>query len=185
MGSKQSHRRDLTEADIEILVRISEMPRSEIQSWFTALKSDCPSLRLGKSQFIKFYSSFPTPRNHNPVREIAEQCFNVFDVDKNGWVDLGEFLMVYVIMNGTDAEEKLKYAFSMYDQDNNGFIDERELREGLQLMFRFRQVNESEASVKKIMAYLDENKDGRINKTEFMEGLLSDPYLIKYTSPYY
>lgn len=181
MGSKLN-RATLTEQDLEILHKVSQMPRNDIKAWSEALEYECPSGKLNKKQFIKFYKSFPNRQN---VEDIAEQCFNVFDVDKNGLVDLGEFLMIYVIMNGNDAEEKLKYAFYMYDQDNNGFIDDHELREGLKTMFRFRQINEKESSIQKIMSYLDENKDGRINKTEFIEGLLSDPYLIKYISPYY
>jgi Ca2+-binding EF-hand superfamily protein len=184
MGSKPS-RVSLTEQDLETLHNVSQKPRNEILTWFETVKAECPSGKLDKRQFIKHYKCFVSTAHVTLVEEIVEQCFNVFDVDKNGWVDLGEFLMVYVIVNGSDPEEKLKYAFNMYDQDNNGFIDENELRVGLRAMLRFHGLNEGEASIGKIMRYLDENKDGRINKAEFIEGLLSDPYLIKFISPYY
>jgi Ca2+-binding EF-hand superfamily protein len=187
MGSKPS-RVGLTEHDLDMLHRISEQPRDQIVAWFEMVKAECASGKLDKAQFIKFYKLFPKKSGKASVEEIAEQCFNVFDADKNGVVDLGEFLLVYVTMNGADvdSEQKLNYVFYMYDQDNNGVIDGAELQMGLKTMFEFLGIDgKREKSAAKIIAYLDENKDGMINKREFIEGLLSDPYLIKYMSPFY
>lgn len=181
MGSKPSHI-GWTEKDLETLQNVSNRPREEILEWLENIKTECPSGKLDKEKFIKYFKLFSTEKN---IEEIAQHCFNVFDLDKNGYVDLGEFLIVYVILNSTDTEEKLNYVFNMYDQDNNGFIDVQELQIGLKAMFKFLNIDEKEKCIHKIMEYLDENKDGRINKTEFIDGLLSDPYLIKYMSPFY
>ena len=76
----------------------------------------------------------------------------------------------------------------MYDKDNNRVIDEHEMRTVMKAMFKLLSVDEEKTNfdkcVKNIMASLDENKDSKISRGEFIEGILADSYLYALLSPF-
>ena len=119
---------------------------------------------------------------------MAQHCFSAFDFDKNGYVDFGEFLIAYVATTNGDPREKLKFAFDVYDQDNNKVLDEHEIRIVLRSMFKLLNMNERSVNLDKcienIMSTLDENKDSKISKGEFIDGVLADPLLYHLLSPF-
>ena len=92
MGSDVS-KHTLTESDLEVLHKVSKKPKGEIRFWYEHFMSECPSGKLDKEKFVKYYTSF---LKDEKVTEIAEHAFNAFDQDKNGYVDFGEFLVAYV-----------------------------------------------------------------------------------------
>lgn len=175
----------LTEKDLEILHSISKKPKEEIMFWYEHFINECPSGKLDKDKFVEYYKLF---RKNEDVEEVAKHCFWAFDTDKNGYVDFGEFLVAYVATNTGDPREKLKYVFDMYDQDHNRVIDECEMRTVLRAMFKLLKVNEEnvnfEQCLKNVMSSLDENKDSKISRGEFIEGILSDSYLYALLSPF-
>lgn len=67
-------------------------------------------------------------------------------------------------------------------------IDENEMRTVLRAMFTLLGVDESSTNfdkcIKNIMASLDENRDNKISKGEFIDGILSDSYLNALLSPF-
>jgi Ca2+-binding EF-hand superfamily protein len=60
--------------------------------------------KLNEEQFIRYYKLFRKDEN---VEKIAKHCFNAFDLDKNNYVDFGEFLISYVATTST-GKFKLK-----------------------------------------------------------------------------
>jgi Ca2+-binding EF-hand superfamily protein len=178
-------KKSLTDDDLEMLQKLSKMPKEEIVFWYDHFKLNCPSGKLNKEQFVEYYKLF---RKNENVEEIAKHCFSAFDLDKNGFVDFGEFLIAYVATTGTDLREKLKYAFAVYDQDNNKVLEENEIRLVLKAMFKLLNVDESTVNFEKclenIMNSLDENKDSKISKGEFIDGIINDPYLYALLSPF-
>lgn len=184
MGSSIS-KNSLTEKDLEILHNLSHKPKEEIVFWYEHFIKECPSGKLDKDKFVEYYKLF---RKNEDVEEIARHCFNAFDMDKNGYVDFGEFLISYVATNSSDPHEKLNYAFNVYDKDNNKSIDENEIRLVLKSMLKLLSVDVEkinfEDCMKNIMSSLDKNHDTKISKAEFIEGILSDSYLFALLSPF-
>jgi hypothetical protein len=67
-------------------------------------------------------------------------------------------------------------------------LDEYELRTGLRRMFKLLGVNDNSVNINQclenVMIALDSNKDSKISRTEFIEGVLSDNFLYTLFSPF-
>ena len=184
MGTKIS-KNYLTEEDLDMLNKLSQKPKDEITFWFDHFIKECPTGKLDQKKFVEYYKLFRKKEN---VEDIALRCFSAFDADKNGFVDFGEFLIAYAATSGADNREKLKYVFDVYDVDNNKVIDEQEIRHVLKSMFTLLGVDEKttdfERCIQNIMNSLDENRDTKISKGEFIDGILADSLLYTLLSPF-
>ena len=59
--------------------------------------------------------------------QIKNRIFDIFDADKNNFLDIGEFIDgIERLINGTTLE-KIKFAFQIHDIDGSGDIDKLEL----------------------------------------------------------
>mmetsp|Transcript_25621 Transcript_25621/g.64301 ORF Transcript_25621/g.64301 Transcript_25621/m.64301 type:complete len:486 (-) Transcript_25621:75-1532(-) len=78
------------------------------------------------------------PFDHRPESEIPSmkqqppEFFKKIDIDKNGLIDFGEYLL-FVTLLGIPRTD-FKVAFRMFDKDLSGFIDRAELVELLQIL---------------------------------------------------
>jgi Ca2+-binding EF-hand superfamily protein len=184
MGTNVS-RYTLNEKDLEVLQELSQKSKEEIQAWHEGISRECLNGKLHKEQFVKYYKLLNNTMN---VEQIAEQCFLAFDANNTGWVDFREFLLAYVSTTGTDVRQKLNYAFDVFDLDKNKVLDENEIRQALKAMFKLLAVDEKavnmERCVDNVVKSLDENKDCKISKGEFIDGVMNDPYLLVILSPF-
>jgi Ca2+-binding EF-hand superfamily protein len=184
MGAQIS-KNGLTEQDLDLLSETSKKPKEEVLFWYEHFLKECPTGKMNREQFVKYYKMF---RKNENVEAIAKHCFAAFDSDKNGFVDFGEFMIAYVATNSTDPREKLKYAFEMYDLDNNKVLDEHEIKQVVRSMFKLLAVDEQNVNfdrcIENIMSSLDVDNDSKITKSEFIEGILSDSYLNTLLSPF-
>ncbi|KAF3580498.1 hypothetical protein DY000_02028499 [Brassica cretica] len=85
------------------------------------------------------------------------------DVDKDGYLDVNEFVAISVHIRKMGNDEHLKTAFTFFDQNRSGYIEIEELREALANEFD----TASEEVVEAIILDVDTNKDGRISYEEF------------------
>ncbi|KAF5473295.1 hypothetical protein F2P56_009917 [Juglans regia] len=87
------------------------------------------------------------------------------DVDKDGYLDYGEFVAISVHLKkmGND-DEHLHKAFELFDQNQSGYIEIEELRDSL--ADEVHETN-SEEVINAIMHDVDTDKDGRISYEEF------------------
>ncbi|KAL1206893.1 Calcium-dependent protein kinase 14 [Cardamine amara subsp. amara] len=85
------------------------------------------------------------------------------DVDKDGYLDVNEFVAISVHIRKIGNDEHLKQAFTYFDQNNSGYIEIEELRDALADEFN----TTSEEVVEAIIFDVDTNKDGRISYEEF------------------
>ncbi|GLT37379.1 hypothetical protein SLA2020_116980 [Shorea laevis] len=85
------------------------------------------------------------------------------DVDRDGYLDYGEFVAISVHLRKMGNDEHLKKAFEFFDKNQSGYIEIEELRDAL--------VDEvdtnSEEVISAIMHDVDTDKDGRISYEEF------------------
>ncbi|XP_074316343.1 calcium-dependent protein kinase 10-like [Silene latifolia] len=88
----------------------------------------------------------------------------VADVDRNGYLDYGEFVAVTIHLQKMENDEHFQKAFLYFDQDGSGYIELDELRDGLA-----DESGETDSEVlNQIMHEVDTDKDGRISYEEFV-----------------
>ncbi|KAH9611894.1 hypothetical protein KSS87_002619 [Heliosperma pusillum] len=88
----------------------------------------------------------------------------VADVDRNGYLDYGEFVAVTIHLQKMENDEHFQKAFLYFDQDGSGYIELDELRDGL-----VDESGETDSEVlNQIMHEVDTDKDGRISYEEFV-----------------
>ncbi len=95
----------------------------EIRTWHEKFFDDNPDGRLDRTEFRKIFRLL---RQEPPERleVICDHVFRAFDVDCNGYVEFGEFLLGFAICSRGDLRSRLDYAFECYDLDSNGYITE-------------------------------------------------------------
>ncbi|KAI3682382.1 hypothetical protein L1987_82324 [Smallanthus sonchifolius] len=85
------------------------------------------------------------------------------DVDKDGYLNYGEFVAISVHLRKMGNDDHLKGAFAFFDQNQSGYIEIDELREALS--------DELEPNNEEVIAAIihdvDTDKDGRISFEEF------------------
>jgi len=93
----------------------------EIVSWHKQFFHDNPAGRLDRNGFRKFYCLL---RREPPERlnDICDHVFRAFDIDRNGYVEFGEFLLGFAICSRGDLRARLDYAFECYDLDSNRYL---------------------------------------------------------------
>ncbi|KAJ0042501.1 hypothetical protein Pint_17913 [Pistacia integerrima] len=93
--------------------------------------------------------------------ECVTAC-KIGDVDKDGYLDYGEYVAISVHLRKMGNDEHLRKSFAFFDQNQSGYIEIEELREALA-----DEVDTSEEVINAIMHDVDTDKDGRISYDEF------------------
>ncbi len=79
MGNQQHQlREDLSINDYRFLMKQTNLTPYVIQGWYREFLTICPSGKLNKHQFIKFYKELQNSSIKN-VACIAENVFQIFD----------------------------------------------------------------------------------------------------------
>ncbi len=111
---------------------------------------DCPEGRLDKKDFGKIYTQFFP---FGDPAEFANYVFDVFDVNKNGYIDFKEFICALSATSRGTLEEKLQClllsdvsildfigastgAFQLYDINKDGHITYQEMLQIVQAIYK-------------------------------------------------
>jgi Ca2+-binding EF-hand superfamily protein len=110
---------------------------------------DCPEGRLDKKNFGKIYTQFFP---FGDPGEFANYVFDVFDENKNGYIDFREFICALSATSRGTLEEKLKCrllfdvplldliastgAFQLYDINKDGLITYQEMLQIVQAIYK-------------------------------------------------
>ncbi len=108
---------------IDLISFSKGLSSDEIYTWHERFFHDNPDGRLDRTEFRKLFRLL---RQEPPERleNICDHVFRAFDVDCNGYVEFGEFLLGFAICSHGDLRSRLDYAFECYDLDSNGYITE-------------------------------------------------------------
>ncbi|CAF2719028.1 unnamed protein product [Rotaria sp. Silwood2] len=168
----------LSERDIKFLCSQTGLSQDEIRTWHEKFFHDNPDGRLDRAEFRNFFRLL---RQESPDRleNICDHVFRAFDVDGNGYVEFGEFLLGFAICSRGDLRSRLDYAFECYDLDSNGYITEDEIEPVLRGMYALLGITHvedypPETVAKDLMTKLDITKDGRVTKDEFIHFLMKE-----------
>ncbi|CAF3428632.1 unnamed protein product [Rotaria sp. Silwood1] len=186
---REQKRVELSERDIAFLCSQTGLPSDEIINWHKKFFHDNPDGRLDRNQFRKFYRIL---RNESPDRlnDMCDHIFRAFDVDGNGYVEFGEFLLGFAICSRGDLRSRLDYAFECYDLDSNGYITEDEIEPVLLAMYTLLGIQHIEdyppgEVAKDLMKKLDISNDGRVTKDEFIHFLMKDGIYRNTVNPFH
>ncbi|KAK4412968.1 Calcium-dependent protein kinase [Sesamum alatum] len=104
---------------------------------------------------------------HKLGHQIPEADLQVLmeagDIDKDGYLDCGEFVAISVHLRKMGNDDHLRKAFEFFDKNGNGYIEIEELREAL----ADEAEETSEDVINAIIQDVDTDKDGRISYEEF------------------
>ena len=75
-----------------------------------------------------------------------------------------------------------------YDKDRDGFVTDKEILNGVKLMYEFRDFKSDEYSPEKcvqdLFKNMDINNDQKLSKQEFIDGCLSNDNILNLLSPF-
>lgn len=181
MGKKNSK---LKQEEVEDLKKRTYFTEKEIQNWYKGFMKDCPDGRLTLEGFTKIYKQFFP---FGDPSKFASFVFNVFDENRDGYIEFHEFLTALSVTSRGSVQEKLKWAFKLYDLDNDGYITRQELLDIVDAIYKMvgnmvnlpEEENTPEKRVNKIFDIMDKNRDDKLTFEEFLEGSKKDPTIIQ------
>ncbi|XP_048132718.1 calcineurin B-like protein 4 isoform X2 [Rhodamnia argentea] len=121
---------------------------------------------------------------------FLDRMFDLFDVNRNGHIDFGEFVQSLSVFHPkTPDPVKASYAFKLHDLRQTGYIERVELKEMVLALLSESELNLSddvvEMIVDKTFVEADAKGDGRIDEEEWKEFVAKNPLMLKnMTLPY-
>jgi Ca2+-binding EF-hand superfamily protein len=126
MGNLKSRDNEnyLTDDDIELIINNTSFDRDQILDWYDGFIDQCPSGRMKKKHFNKFYSNL-NPKGNS--EKFCKYAFRLFDEDNDGYICFKEFILAVSITISGDLIKKLNLAFKLYDIDKDGYVNRKEI----------------------------------------------------------
>ncbi|XP_048014108.1 guanylate cyclase activator 1g isoform X2 [Megalobrama amblycephala] len=154
-----------------------EVELSDIQPLYTSFMRECPSGALHLHEFRKIFGVQST----SEVEALyMETLFKSFDTNRDNVIDFMEFVAaVHLVLRG-NLEDRLRWSFKVYDSDDNGKLDKHEVKRIIRIICQLKKdINMTPSEIcDRIFELLDENKDGQISLSEFMEGAQKNAWIM-------
>ncbi|KAG8511055.1 Lysophosphatidylcholine acyltransferase 2B [Galemys pyrenaicus] len=115
-----------------------------------------------------------------PVSQPLKQLFDLFDRNKDGYIDFREYVIgLTVLCNPSNTEKILKLSFKLFDLDEDGFITEQELTSILRAAFGVPDLD-----VSRLFQEIAGKKSRRISYKRFKRFALKHPQYTKLFNSY-
>ena len=103
--------------------------------------------------------------------KVANNIFDIFDLNKDGFLDRNEFIDgIKMLLNG-DEEDLINFAFKIHDTNKSGFIEKNELKILLIDILTQNSIDFDQYQInlltKQFFLIADTNHDGKISHDEF------------------
>ncbi|XP_020855507.1 guanylyl cyclase-activating protein 3 [Phascolarctos cinereus] len=146
--------------------------------WFRRFMTECPS---GLQTLHEFKALLGLQGLNQRANQYVDQLFNIFDKNKDGFIDFLEFIAAVNLVIQGKIDQKLKWYFKLYDADGNGSIDRKEL---LNIFMAIQAINgqntlNAQEFTNLVFEKIDVNNDGELTLEEFISGLEKDQNLLE------
>lgn len=172
---------ELSEVEVSTLRAETGMEREDIIEWHSNFLAEYPNGYITKKEFIKLF--LKTKTGTGSAREYAEIVFKAFNLYKKGVVSFREWLLVISYHSDVQANKmkQIDFAFSIFDIDKDEKISRRDMKKVQSAIYKMLNMNgkESKTRVDEIFRLYDANKDGFLDKAEFITFIKSDPVCCK------
>ncbi|XP_008283356.1 guanylyl cyclase-activating protein 2-like [Stegastes partitus] len=160
--------------------RNEEMDLAQIQELCIVFMKECPSGALHLHEFKRIFGVQSTSEEESLY---IETIFHSFDTNRDNALDFLEYVAaLHLILRG-NLEDRLKWSFKMYDKDGNGKLDRQEVKRIIRIIYKIK-LQKSDISMTptqicdRIFELVDQNNDGQITLSEFMEGAQKDEWVM-------
>merc|ERR1711872_508936 len=136
--------------------------------------------QFGSHLFKALHAKISRSSEHTDINQIVDfttklesHFFRFYDSNRDGFIDFGEFLLVYFMLAEGTQEDVFKRVFCIYDQNADGTISKQEMSKLINDMYDVLKMKddtkESEKElVDSVYAESDVNNDGFVSIDEFI-----------------
>ncbi|XP_038149455.1 guanylate cyclase activator 1g [Cyprinodon tularosa] len=153
---------------------------AQIQEMCVIFLRECPSGALHLHEFKRMFGVQSSSREESL---FLETIFRSFDTNQDNTLDFIEYVAALNLILRGNLEDRLKWSFKMYDRDGNGKLDRKEVKLLIRVLHKIK-LQKSEVGLTpseicdRIFERVDDNNDGEITLSEFMEGAQKDDWLM-------
>ncbi|KAK9402263.1 GUCA1A: Guanylyl cyclase-activating protein 1 [Crotalus adamanteus] len=154
---------------------MEEMIAMENYQWYAKFMKECPSGQLTMYECKKILG---LENSTTLANNYVEKVFNIFDTNKDGFIDYLELLAAINLVIRGKIDQKLKWYFKLYDIDGSGTIDKKEV---ISILMAVQTINNNqdmtpEELTSLIFQKIDVNNDGELSLEELMNGVEKDEH---------
>lgn len=119
------------------------------------------------------FQAFCTVLGKNPSAKMREM-FDAFDAEREGELDLRQFVIGLSMFATSGTEEKVRFAFMMYDEDQEGQITREDLGQLLRAMVPYMRAPHREAHIERIYAANTVHPGARLAYEELLDYVIEN-----------
>eukprot|EP01088_Endostelium_zonatum_P014088 TRINITY_DN2953_c0_g2_i1.p1 TRINITY_DN2953_c0_g2~~TRINITY_DN2953_c0_g2_i1.p1 ORF type:complete len:190 (+),score=64.39 TRINITY_DN2953_c0_g2_i1:198-767(+) len=163
------------------------LSQDKVNATFKAFKQqqDAQGL-ISRDKFINIMSK---DGGNDP--NFAGAIFDSFDRDRNGSIDIKEYMALMGVTFGGSIEKKLEASFNLFDENGDGQLDKTEIERMASFVFRSmvgnskdplteKQQRTIERIVNEVFDKVDSDKSGTLDRNEFNAGFKDHPEICNF-----
>ena len=190
MGAKNT-KPTISDEDLDYISKHTAASKDDVKENFRQFLVNHPDGKISKGQFkVMMQTCYPDAKADN----LENHIFPMYDFNNDGHIDFQEFMIVLYIMSAGTREENLGQIFRVFDTNKDGTISEDEMIrivKNLYYLFKFDEKINKEGGNKnakkakgmmkqnskefamKAFKEMDQNRDGKVTKEEFITACLA------------
>ena len=126
----------LSEEEIRLLLQNTKLDRKEINDLHASFLHQCPTGRMTKKDFLKFFKEVhPAQNKREKAEKFCDYVFKVIDRKNKGYISFEDFVLCLSLTSHGDFREKCEFAFKLYDLDKDNKITKSEMTKVLTALY--------------------------------------------------